>query len=339
MSADPAQWVGAIDALDWSIHHQGTVYSSTPHAVPFLLRLLDSPGIKCRARILELVAAIAQGCSYLEVHGSLSHYDDTRETPEYQAKQALEMLWVSDTKTAVWNGLDVFLRLLSDFDKRIRLSVSYALGRLCHGEFSRREEVNKIVQSLRRQLSEEPNELVKAGLVFSLSETLEQDAIPDLREQLASPSSPQVKLAAAMCIVENEADPSTTSIQTVADALAHADEIDQIFTADEQSVEDRHHPLYKAYSEIDLPIVETVGSEYAGEDSGSEEDFRFPWFDCRVRFTLISSLCKLDLKHLPQIQSSLLSALRQEPPYTADVVSSPILRFLFARKKLPKKAT
>ncbi|NUT51592.1 MAG: hypothetical protein HOV94_30500, partial [Saccharothrix sp.] len=49
----------AIEHLFGSIHHQGTLYSATPRAVPFLARLAADPGTPTRTSLLHLLAAIA----------------------------------------------------------------------------------------------------------------------------------------------------------------------------------------------------------------------------------------------------------------------------------------
>ena len=48
--------------------HQGTVYSATAAAVPFLYELLAQPAVKGRSGIAHLLACVAAGRGYLEVH-------------------------------------------------------------------------------------------------------------------------------------------------------------------------------------------------------------------------------------------------------------------------------
>src|SRR3712207_6339794 len=62
---------GALDALLWTLCHQGTVYSATAPAVPFLLELAASDQVKDRQAILQLLAYIASGSGYLEVHSDM----------------------------------------------------------------------------------------------------------------------------------------------------------------------------------------------------------------------------------------------------------------------------
>ena len=63
----------ALWELWGNIHHQGTVYSASAPSVPFLARLATSETVPegDRAQLVALIAAIASGSSYLEVHEPL----------------------------------------------------------------------------------------------------------------------------------------------------------------------------------------------------------------------------------------------------------------------------
>ena len=93
----------------------------------------------------------------LKGFGNISPFEAHTQFRIY-AQKALELSWVADANDAVWDGADILLRLLTDFDKRIRLAVGYALGRMCNGEEERAEDVEKIRDALSLQLDEEPNE-------------------------------------------------------------------------------------------------------------------------------------------------------------------------------------
>jgi len=59
-----------LEGLFGTIWHQGTVYEATAPAVPFLIELLANPGVKGKDGILQLLACIAEGSSYVDVHGA-----------------------------------------------------------------------------------------------------------------------------------------------------------------------------------------------------------------------------------------------------------------------------
>src|SRR5688572_1234691 len=60
----------ALTELYGAIWHQGTVYEATAHAVPFLIRILDEPAA-APVGVLGLLASIASGASYMDVHRTL----------------------------------------------------------------------------------------------------------------------------------------------------------------------------------------------------------------------------------------------------------------------------
>ena len=104
-----AQW-----ALYGNLWHQGIVYSASPHAVPFLLRLLEAASYADRAWVLGYLYELAGGTSYLDAHKDLTFYDGQRETPEFKAQLEAELRAVAATRAAVSEGRAIFERLLSE---------------------------------------------------------------------------------------------------------------------------------------------------------------------------------------------------------------------------------
>jgi hypothetical protein len=60
-----------LDDLFSTIWHQGTVYSASAPAVPFLIALARDRDTPDRPDILYLLRALAEGSSYIEVHERL----------------------------------------------------------------------------------------------------------------------------------------------------------------------------------------------------------------------------------------------------------------------------
>jgi hypothetical protein len=118
-SGDPAAWVAGIDSLYWTIYHQGTVYDSTPKAVPVLIELLHYREVKCRGRILELLASVARGSSFLDARKDLSTYKEQRETAEFREQLERELETVRATRDAVWRGWETYLEAGSDVDESL----------------------------------------------------------------------------------------------------------------------------------------------------------------------------------------------------------------------------
>ena len=59
----------AFHAFYGNIYHQGTVYQASAYAAPFLISLLGEPMVADKWEILGLLASLAEGTSYHDVHG------------------------------------------------------------------------------------------------------------------------------------------------------------------------------------------------------------------------------------------------------------------------------
>ena len=95
-----------------NIWHQGTVYEATAYAVPFLIELAASALVPDRIGILGLLAAIATGRSYRDVHGN------PLNEPDFAARKAEELEWVEQAHTAVARGVAAFLTMTRGGNRR-----------------------------------------------------------------------------------------------------------------------------------------------------------------------------------------------------------------------------
>jgi len=112
---DKQQREHAIWELHGNIWHQGTVYEATAYAVPFLLDLVRNNHADS-LEVLCLLALIACGSSYLEVHGNRLKLSDV----QYAAKLAQERGWAVEAKKAVGMGSELFMKLLTAGDPSLR---------------------------------------------------------------------------------------------------------------------------------------------------------------------------------------------------------------------------
>jgi HEAT repeat protein len=104
----------ALWELYGNIWHQHTVYEATSHAVPFLVELATSPTApdETRARVAMLLADIADGSSYVEVHEPLFRemgVDAGFEPGQLEQERA----WVAAAREAVRSAVEL---LAGDLD-------------------------------------------------------------------------------------------------------------------------------------------------------------------------------------------------------------------------------
>ena len=157
--------------LHSSIWHPGTVYEATSFTVPFLIQLAAEPKTPDRVGVLGLIAAIASGTSYLEVHGEFLKKVKVPAvgfpgTPEFEQKKAVELRWMKKVHEAVAAGFRVFVELTSD-----NSDVAYPAANVLARIRNRTEEVRRL---LLRMLVNETRGLYRAGLILLLALDLRQ---------------------------------------------------------------------------------------------------------------------------------------------------------------------
>jgi hypothetical protein len=316
MSDDPADWAAAIDALNLTIFDDGRYWAAIPHVIAFLIRLAGSTEIKCRAEVLELLADVAGNTSKKDSEFGLIHGQDARRTPEHRKGMVELLAWAREERVAFLQGWRMFVDFLADPDPGIRVSAGYVLGKIGRSPpedwpvaVRQAGAAARITAALRRAVSSEPDELVKAGHVFAIAALADHDpdTVEVLREQLAAPSSPGVELAAAMSLVERGGEVPIEAIGLLVRLMVNDVEYWTVF-------EDGRPPLR-----------------------------RFPWLvwpdrELGSRFDLIKILCRVSPRYLDRILPAFLFALGNESPYSVNEVSAPILGYLFGGGKLPDNA-
>ena len=152
----------ALYQLFGNIWHQGTVYEATSCAVPFLLELAADPDVPKRKGVVELLGAIANGSSYLDVHEDiLSDFGVAdKNLPEHEKSKAQELQWVADAKQEVAKGIDLFVDL-SKQESDIRLAAAEVLSFLTHVNLSKQ----RLLEMLDKE--SEPNAIASLLLLLS----------------------------------------------------------------------------------------------------------------------------------------------------------------------------
>lgn len=145
-SADAAERERALDGMYGAVHHQGDVYACTLACIPFLFELVADPAVAERGAIVELLTSIG-GIELAE--------DDEDELDEDEIEGAANYAMAA---AAVCAGAEVFVGLLADDDRGVRLAAPLALATL-HTEPAR------VLALLRGRLPVEPDEEVRLALV------------------------------------------------------------------------------------------------------------------------------------------------------------------------------
>lgn len=217
LATHPAVRSEAVEHLWSAVTHQGTVYSATAAAAPYLLAILgDDSGRPLRVELLMVVETIAQGSSYHDVHGRLYPAAE-RESAEFQAMVADELAYTAACRRAVLAGFDLVLGFLADPVEDVRrqaTSTAVALASLPEATEAQRAATVAGLAALATG-EEEPATLAASVLSLALLGA-------DVRSWLDHPELP-VRTAAALAPSLHD-DPAAHAV--LLDALARSQALD-----------------------------------------------------------------------------------------------------------------
>ncbi len=226
---------GALEGLFSTIWHQGTVYPASAAAVPFLIALVGSDAQGDLAAILELLAHLATGSSYLDVHQHYEHFTDERTTADFAARVAEELRHVRAAKDAVVRGDAVYARRLAHPDPSVRIAAAYLLG-LCPTDVSR--------AALRATAVDDEEPAVRAVAAFALGCVADDALAPEVRALLEDPSEhPAVRLYAGFGLARSAAALSEAAIDALAGLVDDAELFSQLDELHENAAGMSYGPL------------------------------------------------------------------------------------------------
>ena len=155
--------------LSLSLCHQGTVYSASASAVPYLIELLTDKSMQGKEGLLRLLAGMAHGDAYHRQH-FLLYSEARRQDPAFQQELAEQVVWAERTREAVHRGLPVYLELLTDADPHLRREAAYTLAQL-------KADATAILPLLYAQLAQEDDLQARASMMLSLGVLGEPTAV------------------------------------------------------------------------------------------------------------------------------------------------------------------
>jgi hypothetical protein len=192
----------AIGHLYGSIYHQGTLYTATPWAVPFVAELAADPRTPRRVHLVNLLGAIAAS-------------DDAK--PEVLA----------DVRTALARETTRLVPLLDDPDVDVRHLATRLLGNLPQSEAA------EVVPALRARRERERSPRVLAGLLAAVGRLAPSDNAEWLTGELA-PGRPAAARAGALWAIADAGLPwSDAATEAVVDLWLNGDPLTSWIWADD----------------------------------------------------------------------------------------------------------
>ncbi|KAF4331993.1 hypothetical protein FBEOM_14221 [Fusarium beomiforme] len=162
-SSDPEIRETAHDDCWSMIFHQGTRYSASAAAVPFLYSILNHPDTKSRRNLLFLIVSLAVGYTehVLPKGIDVAEWEEHIENQDDEEMQE-HMMHEFETYEAVEEGLPNILRYLEEEEPQIRIMAAYALA-----FFPRRSDTS--VTALFERLGREINSSVRGTIVLAIA--------------------------------------------------------------------------------------------------------------------------------------------------------------------------
>ena len=312
---DPRIWVTAMFYLRENLCYLGTsLAEASAFAMPYLLQLAVESAVPCRARILELLALMAQVAgvdSYLPPADS-----DLEDDPLVEDCRR----WSRATRDALRERLEIALRLLSDEALTVRTSAPYLVSLLAvpRPEAAWPEGAALAAASLIGRLEREPEAQVRTGVVYALARLRGSvESVDDaLLGALTQDASPQVRIAAALWLVDALAAEAPEA--AVTELVAARDRIrtpmdwyrNRVLRIEETCLEQTFDQceLAQVYRVL-APEVFTATSV----PEGFREDLRFPWQNAQPGY--LACLCKLLPRHEERVFPLVFQAMADELQY------------------------
>jgi hypothetical protein len=187
----------ALYELFGNIWHQGTVYEASAYAVPFLVELAATTRLTRRDEILGLIGALADGRSYLDVHGGPDQFvgKQLRQQSGFEERMKRELENVNLTRAAVLGHQREVLQLLSDATPMVRAGAAYVLSRFPE---AKAEFGPAVIHAAAFEIEDLP----RAGMLWCIGAMGDEspEAISLLETVLHKNSDPRQTFAAAIAL-------------------------------------------------------------------------------------------------------------------------------------------
>lgn len=153
----------AMQALFQTIWHQGTIYSASAKAVPFLLKLLEADGPHDKSAVAILLAELADGQP--SFHRCEDNPEEAARWREILAKSnrslddelAAGRVYHADIREQIYAQLDLLYPFLRDENPEVRQSIAVAIG-------SYSQVVARVLPDLKEALDQESDKYVRETL-------------------------------------------------------------------------------------------------------------------------------------------------------------------------------
>lgn len=290
----------AINSFFSNIYHQGTIYSATAYAVPFLIQALNYCLPTLKNSLLDLLICISNGMSYNAQHES--YFTEETKTKEYKEETQEQLHWVEIGILNIWKGWEDFINLLQDANPEIRANIPLLLVSLVNSQYipsniNKETIINDVHKLFVNQLQVDNNTVVQASLImgiYHLKIPLEKK-LP-LLDYYLQEEDLLIQVTSAYCITGNK----------------------------EYILKNKVHPL----------VIETLSKAAQNTEKVDDVFSPLPWFDMRFSFSLLELLCLLPISYFEQFWSAFENYIKGTFKFCAEYTVTPIIRMIFEGQKI-----
>jgi len=177
----------ALNHLWGSICHQNWICPATGYAVPYLIELLQMPGVRGKDQILDMLADIVSSSDTLDE----ATWRANADVPQWNVPTHIPF---KDARAEAAAGIPVYSSLLEDADPKVRMQAAHVLS-------SFPGHTAGIRPALLLTLAHEGDERARANLVMAIGRVAAELGDIALFGQFMAPhESPLVRFAAALAL-------------------------------------------------------------------------------------------------------------------------------------------
>lgn len=283
--------------LEGVVFHQYTFYTASPYVIEFLIELTDHPQLTFRARILSLLADLAETITIQLASKSLD---------ENQAYRNI----LRQCEQILLKHREHFTGLLNDPNPYFQITAIALIT------FLTPSTDDVLYTRFLTQLATEDNPHVQAALLFGISSIAptSADLLADFAPYLESDND-LVKYAAIHTVYQvTDSVPERYTSFLIRIIMDHK-QFRQLRDTPADSEDSAHHP-----------IVSQLTRDTASPPDELLDTASFPWDEQTSRFTAIHLLTQVDNQNNPDIKATYLDLLSTDNNNTLPKISIPILK-------------
>lgn len=310
--ASAQEAVEMLFKLKNNIFHQDTIYPITLITTPFLIELIETTKVKCRAQLTKLLAEISRRTV------EQIHYIETGVIVNDENKTFFDMFYQLFDVLIESRGIYVYL--LSNKNPYLRMSASYLLTQLAFRE----EYKVEITELLKNCFERETDAMVKASLIFSLGKLiLNNDSFLQVIDEHRNDNDFRIKYAATIVLIWKQLQVTNDIVAFLVEVALNYKLLENAFSTDADIYDSMYHPKSRSDNNQSVFFVPVI----------IEDNTHFPWKEYCGRYEVINHLVNIsiDIYYFNKMKPAFLYHLSEARGLNIEQIVLPILGTIFSK--------